>query len=52
MTLTLLTTVGGWSKNAVVIGSDDNEIIAGATVISGSGMILGVTDDNGCLPQQ
>lgn len=50
MTLTLLTTVGGWSKNAVVIGSDDNEIIAGATVISGSGMILGVTDDNGCLP--
>lgn len=50
LTLALLTALGVWSNNAVVIGSDDNEIIAGATVISGCGMILGVTDDNGRLP--
>lgn len=51
MALTLLTAIGVWGKNTIAIGSDDNEIIAGATVISGNGMILGVTDDNGRLPQ-
>lgn len=49
-TLALLTAVGVWSKNTVVVGTDDNEIVARATVISRNGMILGVTDDKGRLP--
>lgn len=51
MTFVLLAATAGWSKNTIVIGADDKEIIARATVISNNGMILGVTDDNGHLPE-
>lgn len=46
----LLTAVGSMSGRSVLADSADASPVAGATVFSSSGLILGMTDANGVLP--